>query len=129
MVERLSADLKTAFPDMKGLSPRNLKYMRRFAEAWPERAIVQQAVAQVPWGHNVRLLDKVKCGVRVSDTAPPHSRLLLDMRSLSKIHAAGRLTGCSRVQPPAPFVISLHIGAWRRPARWCRAVEAAGDRL
>src|ERR1017187_4864788 len=42
---------------MGGLSPRNLKYMRAFAEAWP---IVQQPVAQLPWGHNVRLLDNVK---------------------------------------------------------------------
>ncbi|MEZ4267611.1 MAG: PDDEXK nuclease domain-containing protein [Myxococcota bacterium] len=59
VVDRLSVDLRRAFPDMKGLSPRNLKYMRTFAGAWPERSIVQQAVAQIPWGHNVRLLDKL----------------------------------------------------------------------
>ncbi len=41
-------------------SPRNLKYMRAFAEAWPEESIVQQLGAQIPWGHNVRLLDQVK---------------------------------------------------------------------
>jgi len=45
---------------MQGFSPRNLKYMRTFADAWPEESIVQQAVAQLPWGHNVRLLDMVK---------------------------------------------------------------------
>lgn len=45
---------------MKGLSPRNLKYMRALAEAWPEDDFVQQPVAQLPWGHNVRLLDLVK---------------------------------------------------------------------
>src|SRR5574338_1160545 len=45
---------------MKGLSPRNLKYMRAFAEAWPEESIVQQAAAQIPWFHNCTLLDKVK---------------------------------------------------------------------
>jgi len=44
---------------MKGLSPRNLKYMRRFAEAWPDPAFVQQSVAQIPWGHNCILLDKI----------------------------------------------------------------------
>ena len=59
VIERLSADLRQAFPDMKGLSPRNLKYMRRFADAWPDREFVQQAVAQIPWGHSLRLLDKV----------------------------------------------------------------------
>ena len=60
IIDRLAADLKKAFPEMKGFSPRNLKYMRAFAEAWPEEEIVQQAVAQFPWGHNVRILDCVK---------------------------------------------------------------------
>ncbi len=59
VVDRLSVDLRLAFPDMKGLSPRNLLYMRQFAEAWPDREIAQQVVAQIPWGHNVRLLDKL----------------------------------------------------------------------
>ena len=45
---------------MKGFSARNLKYMRAFAEAWPDQAIVQQVVAQLPWGHNVRLLEYAK---------------------------------------------------------------------
>jgi predicted nuclease of restriction endonuclease-like (RecB) superfamily len=45
---------------MKGLSRTNLLYMRAFAEAWPEEQIVQQLVGQLPWGHNVRLLDHVK---------------------------------------------------------------------
>jgi predicted nuclease of restriction endonuclease-like (RecB) superfamily len=45
---------------MKGFSPRNLKYMRTFAEAWPDTPIVQQAVAQLPWGHNLVLLTKLE---------------------------------------------------------------------
>jgi predicted nuclease of restriction endonuclease-like (RecB) superfamily len=45
---------------MQGLSPRNLGYMRAFAEAWPDQSILQQPVAKLPWGHNVRLLDRVK---------------------------------------------------------------------
>ena len=60
MIERLALDLRAAFPDMKGFSPRNLKYMRAFAKAWPDSEFVQQAAAQIPWGHNVRLLDQVK---------------------------------------------------------------------
>lgn len=48
-----------AFPDMKGFSPRNLKYMRTFAEAWPDAEFVQQAVAQLPWYHQLALLDKL----------------------------------------------------------------------
>ena len=59
VIDRLSHDLKTAFPDMTGFSPRNLKYMRTFADAWPERAIVQRTVAQLPWRSNLTLLDKL----------------------------------------------------------------------
>src|SRR5262245_39918389 len=60
VIDRLAADLRQAFPDTQGFSPRNLKYMRAFAEAWPDEPIVQQVVAQIPWGHNVRILDYVK---------------------------------------------------------------------
>lgn len=60
IVERLAKDLQTEFPGIKGFSLRNLKYMRAFAEAWPEAKIVQQVAAQIPWFHNCTLLDKVK---------------------------------------------------------------------
>lgn len=59
VIDRLAADLGQTFPDMKGFSPRNLKYMRAFAAAWPERAFVQQVAAQIPWFHNCLLLDRV----------------------------------------------------------------------
>lgn len=59
VVDRLSSDLRTAFPEMKGLSPRNLKYMRAFAEAWPDGEIVQRTIAQLPWRQNLALLDKL----------------------------------------------------------------------
>lgn len=45
---------------MKGLSARNLKYMRKFAEIYPDFELVQQVVALLPWGHNVFLMDKIK---------------------------------------------------------------------
>jgi len=79
IIDRLSADLKTEFPDMKGLSVRNLKYMRSFAEAYPDFSLivqqpfaqlesianhnfifVQTLSAQIPWSHHQLLLDKVK---------------------------------------------------------------------
>ena len=60
IIDRLAADLRRDFPEMSGLSARNLKYMRAFAEAHTDPEIVQQVVAQLPWGHNVRLLDHVK---------------------------------------------------------------------
>lgn len=60
VIDRLSSDLKRAFPGTQGFSPRNLKYMRSFAEVWPTEQFVQQAAAQIPWFHNCVLLDKVK---------------------------------------------------------------------
>ncbi len=76
VIDRLAADLRSEFPDMKGFSVRNLKYMRAFAAAYPtfhfvqqtaaqsenlkEIPIVQQLAAQIPWGHHQVLLDKLK---------------------------------------------------------------------
>jgi predicted nuclease of restriction endonuclease-like (RecB) superfamily len=60
VIERLAQDLRNAFPEMKGFSPRNLKYMRAFAEAWPDTEFVQQAAAQLPWFHLCTLIDKLK---------------------------------------------------------------------
>ena len=58
-VENLATDIRAAFPESKGYSARNLKYMAKFAATYPDRKFVQQVVAQIPWGHNVVLLDKI----------------------------------------------------------------------
>jgi predicted nuclease of restriction endonuclease-like (RecB) superfamily len=61
VIQQLSNDLSQEFPGMKGFSPRNLQYMRTFAEAYPdENQFTQQAVAQIPWGHHCLILDKVR---------------------------------------------------------------------
>ena len=60
IIDRLARDLREGFPEMKGFSGRNLKYMRAFAEGWPEAEIVQQPAAQLPWFHLCTLLDKHK---------------------------------------------------------------------
>lgn len=78
VIDRLVTDLKLEFPDMKGLSSRNIKYMRAFATSWPDfvmvqrpvaqtqnlvnedNTIVQHIIAQLPWGHICSLLDKLK---------------------------------------------------------------------
>ena len=60
VVERLSADLRDEFPEMRGLGRRNMHYMRAFRLAWPDIEVVQRVVAQLPWGHNVELLDGLK---------------------------------------------------------------------
>ena len=51
VVDRLSADLKERFPEARGYSPRNLKYMRAFAAAWPAFEVVQRSVAPVSYTH------------------------------------------------------------------------------
>ncbi|MCV3213234.1 DUF1016 N-terminal domain-containing protein [Plectonema radiosum NIES-515] len=60
VINRLATDLQQAFPEIKGFSPRNLKYMRAFAQAYPDEQFVQLLAAQIPWFHNCVLLDKVK---------------------------------------------------------------------
>ena len=60
VVDRMSADLKAAFPDMTGWSPRNLKYMRAFADAWKRNEIVQAPLAQLPWYHHLAFLECLK---------------------------------------------------------------------
>jgi predicted nuclease of restriction endonuclease-like (RecB) superfamily len=60
VVTKLSKDLQKEFPAIKGFSRTNLLYMRAFAEAYPDEAIVQQVAGQIPWFHNCTLLDKVK---------------------------------------------------------------------
>ena len=59
VVDRLAHDLRIEFPEMRGFSSRNLKYMRAFAEAWPDIAFVQAVLAQLPWYHHLALLDKL----------------------------------------------------------------------
>lgn len=59
VIDRMATDLKNAFPDMSGFSPRNIKYMRKFAECWTDYEIVQRVVAQIPWRSNISLMDKL----------------------------------------------------------------------
>ena len=59
-VENLSADIRIEFPNAKGYSVRNLKYMAKFAEMFPDEEFVQASLAQITWYHNITLMDKVK---------------------------------------------------------------------
>ncbi|WP_240497979.1 DUF1016 N-terminal domain-containing protein [Williamsia sp. 1135] len=65
VIERLATDLRAEFPDMRGFSRSNLRYMRymrymrTIASIWPREAVVQQPVGQLPWGHLTVLIDKL----------------------------------------------------------------------
>lgn len=60
LIDNLSYDIQIAFPDRKGYSVRNLKYMAKFAARFSDRKIVQEVLAQITWYHNIALMDKVK---------------------------------------------------------------------
>lgn len=60
VIDQISKDLKDEFPDMKGFSPTNLKYMRLFAESFTSDEIGQQAADQLPWFHLVTILVAIK---------------------------------------------------------------------
>lgn len=59
IIDQLSKDLRNAFPEMKGFSERNLKYMRKFADEYTDFKFVQEVLAQLTWYHNVTLLEKI----------------------------------------------------------------------
>ena len=59
-IDNLSIDLKLEFPTIKGFSIRNLKYMRKIAEEYPDFKFVQEVLAQITWYHNVILMEKIR---------------------------------------------------------------------
>ena len=99
VIDRLAADLQREFPKLSGYSARNLKYMRAFAQAWPDREIVQQLAAQIPWGQNCVLLDRLKDAVtrellhpaRLSSTVESRQRPITHQLE----HEAARTAGQS----------------------------------
>jgi len=107
VIERLSVDLREAFPDMRGLSARNLWYLRYFAEHCPDGQFGQQPAAQLPWFHIVTLLTKAEPALRewYAHQCVTHgwSRLTLEQNLTSRLHArqGAAVTNFSlRLQPP-----------------------------
>lgn len=116
VIDRLSHDLKIAFPDMTGFSPRNLKYMRTFSESWPDREFVQRTIAQIPWRSNIALLDKLKDpGLRIwyARKTIEHgwSREILDIQIANRLHdRQGRaLNNFEQVLPPADSDMAAQV--------------------
>ncbi|MFZ1925411.1 MAG: PDDEXK nuclease domain-containing protein [Solirubrobacteraceae bacterium] len=107
VIERLSADLRAAFPGARGYSVSSLRYMRAFAAAWPEREMLQSGVGALPWGHIVLLLD------RLAD------------RSTRDWYAA-RASSWSRVQLETAIVSHLHEREGAAVTNFERTLEA-GD--
>lgn len=91
-IDNLAADLRIEFPNSRGYSVRNLKYMAKFAQTYPDREFVQQAVAQIPWGHNIVLLDKLSNpdASRSASGKRTSCRASLPLRWGSRLHSPPR---------------------------------------
>jgi predicted nuclease of restriction endonuclease-like (RecB) superfamily len=112
VIARLSSDLRAAFPDMKGLSTTNLKYMSVFAELCPGAAIGQQAADQLPWFHIVTLLTKV---------AEPNEREWYAARAIAE--------GWSRATLEAQIKSQLHLRQGSALTNFERHLPAAHAQL
>lgn len=107
VIERLATDLREEFPDMSGLTLRNLFSMRAFAEAFPDGPIVKQLVSQLPWGHLIRLIQMVKDPAARDfyiREAITHgwSRSILEMQIQGQLHlrAGKAVTNFALTMPP-----------------------------
>ncbi len=116
VIDRLAADLRGAFPDMKGFSPRNLKYMRAFAGAWPERAIVQEALAQIPWYHHIALMEKCRTAAerlwyarQSADQGWSHNILSLQIDARAHARHGKALTNFKATLPPADSDLAAQV--------------------
>ena len=116
VIDRLAADLHAAYPDMSGLSPRNLKYMRSFASAWPDAAIVQEVLAQIPWYHHIALMEKCESpGERLwyvrQSAAHGWSHNILTLQIKSRLHdrQGKAVTNFSATLPPAESDMAAQI--------------------
>ena len=116
VIDRLAADLQQAFPEMSGLSTRNLLSMKLFAEAFPDGAITKQPVSQLPWGQIIRLIQMVKDPVTrqfyVRETiAQGWSRSMLEIQVRGGLHLrAGKAVNNFRLtMPPADSDMATQI--------------------
>jgi predicted nuclease of restriction endonuclease-like (RecB) superfamily len=116
VIDRLATDLRAAFPDMKGFSPRNLKYMRAFAAAWPERAIVQEPLARIPWFHHIALMEKCSTpevrlwyARRSAEQGWSHNILALQIDARAHARHGKALTNFKSTLPPADSDMAAQV--------------------
>jgi predicted nuclease of restriction endonuclease-like (RecB) superfamily len=116
IVERLAHDLQTEFLGVEGFSSRSLKYMRAFAAAWPDESIVQQLAAQLPWGHHMVLLDRLKTPVErewylraAVEYGWSRNILVLQIKSALHEREGKALTNFTRSLPPPDSDLAQQI--------------------
>ncbi|HVY46693.1 MAG TPA: DUF1016 N-terminal domain-containing protein, partial [Minicystis sp.] len=124
VIDRLSADLRDAYPEMRGLSPRNLKYMRSFAAAWPDRStIVQEPLARLPWSHQIALLERLSTAeerlwyaARVLVEGWSHAILVLQIERRARERHGKALTNFEATLPPADSDFAAQV--FKDPYVW-----------
>jgi predicted nuclease of restriction endonuclease-like (RecB) superfamily len=116
VIDRLSADLQETYPEMTGLSSRNLKYMRSFATAWPDRFIVQEALAQLPWYHQIALLEKLDSpeerlwyARKGAELGWSHSILALQIAARAHERHGKAITNFEATLPPADSDLATQV--------------------
>ncbi len=116
VIDRLSADLREAFPDARGFSTRNLKYMRNFAQACPDLQIGQQPAAQLPWFHIVTLLTQLPepdlrgwYAREAAQQSWPRDRLALHIRQRLHLRQGAAVTNFERRLPAAEAGLAKQI--------------------
>jgi predicted nuclease of restriction endonuclease-like (RecB) superfamily len=116
VIDRLAADIRTAYPDMSGFSSRNLRYMRSFATTWTSRTILQQLAAKLPWGHHMVLLDAfddqaTRCWYAAQSIEHGWSRSILGLQINRKAHARhGRAANnFKQTLPPSDSDFAAHV--------------------
>ena len=116
VVDQLAKDLRDAFPGMRGLSARNLRYMRSFAEAYGGDPILQQAAAKIPWTHNCVIMDRVKSAEErhwyiVNTTQHGWSRAVLNHQIDTQLHKRDgqAITNFERTLPPAQSDLAREV--------------------
>ncbi|MBF0387751.1 MAG: DUF1016 family protein [Candidatus Omnitrophica bacterium] len=115
VIDTIARDLSAEFSGMKGWSPRNLLFMRMFAERYPALPIVKQLVSLLPWGHVVRLLQMVKDDqerawyIRRAATEGWSRESLVDQVAKRLFHRQGRVqTNFSRTLPAPHAGLAQH---------------------
>jgi predicted nuclease of restriction endonuclease-like (RecB) superfamily len=116
VIDRLAVDLGESFPDMKGLSSRNLKYMKVFAEVCPTLHFGQQPAAQLPWFHIVTLLTKVAdaearewYAIRAAERAWSRATLEANIKARLHLREGAALTNFDRRLPETEAQLAQQI--------------------
>ena len=116
VIDRLGWDLIQSYPDMRGLSARNLKCMRAFAAAWPDGAIVQEPLAQIPWSHQIALPEKLNAederlwsARQSAKFGWSHNVLALQIEHRAHQRHARAITNFKATLPPADSDMAVQV--------------------